>query len=156
MLVLLSSVLFIQAPACARTCYVNAEAFMVATYGSAYRDDDNLVIRIERHGRQDYYVASDGTSGTNAPLMLLMPTPGKGLCAVLSTPPVASLKARKLDGRGRPTVFLAKEQGATAHDITYVWDGVSGTFKPRHCKRITWTGNRAVATVVHCASLLAR
>ncbi len=94
----------------------NGGSYMVAKYGSAYRDDENLVIKEERYGKQVYYAASDTTSETNSPVTLLMRKHGKGLCEVLATPPIANLKALGYDKQGRPVAFLAKDQGTTSRE----------------------------------------
>ena len=135
-------------------CFKDGEAYMVATYGSAYRDDEHLVIRTERYGKQLYHVARDRTSGTNHPITLLMPKQGKGLCKVLTTFPVAAITPRDYDRAGRPMTFLGRDQGLTSHEIIYAWDQAGGEFKPTQCTQVTRIDNRATTRDVSCASLL--
>lgn len=135
-------------------CFANGDVYMVSKFGSAFRDDDNLNIRKQRYGVQDYYLASDMTSGTNAPVTLLLQRPGKGLCVVLSTPPVATLKAAKFDRQGRPITFVAKDQGTTSREITYEWDSATVQFRPVGCKEVTWIKNKRASKAVACGSVL--
>jgi len=135
-------------------CFASGEAYMVAKFGSAYRDDENLKMRKQRYGKQDYLLASDTTSGTNSPITLLLQQPGKGLCEVLTTPPVATLKATKYDKHGRPIAFFAKDQGTTSREITYKWDSSSNQFRADGCKEVTWTKSKSATKVVACDSVL--
>jgi hypothetical protein len=150
-----SASLLLSGSICAseRTCYANPEDYMVAKYGSEYRRDENLVIRKERYGKQEYYVESDTTSGTNSPLTLLLPKQGKGICKVLSTPPVSDLDAIKFDKRGRPLVFVTQDQGITSREITYSWDRISETFKPTRCREITSVDDKTVRKIVSCKGI---
>lgn len=136
------------------SCFASGEAYMTAKFGSAYRDDENLKIKKQRYGRQDYLLASDTTSGTNSPITLLLQQPGKGLCEVLSTPPVATLKASKYDEHGRPIAFFAKDQGTTSREITYKWDSSSNHFRADSCKEVTWVKDKSASRAVACESVL--
>jgi hypothetical protein len=135
-------------------CFDSTEAFMVKKYGSAYRDDENFVIRKVRYGKQAYYAASDMTPGHNFPISLLMRRPGRGLCLVLDTPPVATLHALKYDKHGRPLVFVAKDQGTTSREITYTWNRKSETFNPTMCREITWVSDKSVGKIVSCKEIV--
>lgn len=134
-------------------CFASGEAYMTAKYGADFRDDENLLLKKERYGKQVYYAARDVTSGTNHPITLLMQKPGQGWCAVLATPPVASIRAVKLDKKGRPLAFFAKDQGTTLHELTYVWETASATFKPASCAEVTWVGKRSMSNKVACDSI---
>lgn len=135
-------------------CFANGEAYMVAKYGDAYRDDENLLIKKERYGKQVYYAARDVTSGTNHPITLLMQKPGQGWCEVLTTPPIASIRASKLDKNGRPLAFFAKDQGTTSREITYVWEQQSAKFKPAECAEVSWVGKRSASKKIACENIV--
>lgn len=138
----------------AAPCHASGEAFMVAKFGDAYRDDENLVLKKERYGKQVYYAARDLTSGTNHPVTLLMHRPGQGWCEVLATPPVATLRASKLDRKGRPLAFFAKDQGTSSREITYAWDTDSASFKPQRCAEVSWVDKRAIRKSIACESIV--
>ena len=135
-------------------CFANGDVYMVSKFGSAFRGDDNLKIRKQRYGTQDYYLESDTTSGTNAPVTLLLQRPGKGLCVVLSTPPVATLKAAKFDRQGRPITFVAVDQGTNSQEVTYKWDSATVQFHPVGCKEVSWIKKRRASKAVACRSVL--
>jgi hypothetical protein len=139
-----------RAPA---ACFPSGEAFMAGKYGAAYRNDENLRLKKERYGKQVYFAARDLTSGTNHPVTLLMQRPGRGWCEVLATPPVATLRATRLDGEGRPLAFLAIDQGTTSHEISYAWDKANARFKPAQCLQVMWIEQRAVRTPVACEGI---
>ena len=131
-------------------CFANSAAYMQAKYGDAYRHDENIVIKKVRYGTQIFYSASDTTSGTNSPRTLLIQMPGKGLCKVLDTPPIATLQALKYDKQGRPIAFISREQGNPSLEITYVWARASRKFAPTTCNEITWVNDNAVSESVPC------
>lgn len=145
------------AAAAARTdqgCFKDGDSYMTETYGAAYREDENLVIKQERYGKQVYEVARDKTSGTNHLITLLLQRPGKGLCKILTTYPVVGITPIDYDRQGRPIAFSAKDQGTTSHEIIYRWDQAGAEFKPAKCTEQTWTGQRMKSRTVACASLL--
>lgn len=142
-----------RAAASEPACFSDSDSYMVATYGVAFHDDDNLVIAAERYGQQVYYVARDRTSGTNHPLTLLMPTAGKGLCKVLTTYPVAAITPITYDEKGRPTAFSARDQGTVVHEIIYIWHRPAGEFKPAKCRKTAGVGNDIQSKSISCDEL---
>lgn len=142
-----------SAAASGPACFKDSDSYMVATYGSDFRDDENLVIGKERYGKQVYYAARDKTSGTNHPVTLLMPTEGKGLCKVLTTYPIAAITPVKYDKNGRPIAFIAKDQGTTMHEIMYTWDQSAAEFKPVRCRELSWHESRMEAKNISCDGL---
>jgi hypothetical protein len=134
-------------------CFANGEAYMVATYGRDYRDDQNLTIRQERYGKESYYVARDMTSGTNHQITLLMKNQKKGLCKVLTTYPVAALVPITSDKNGRPISFVAKDQGTISHEILYTWREGTEEFRALRCTESHWIGKRLQSEKISCDSL---
>lgn len=135
-------------------CFQDSEAYMRASYGTAYKEDENLVIKQERFGKQIYYVARDLTSGTNHTITLLMERPGTGLCKVLTTYPVAEIAPKEFDKRGYPIVLIAKDQGTTSHEIIYSWNKSQAQFTPSKCYEIRWKQNRMTRKDIACDRLL--
>lgn len=126
---LLSALATAGQPAPTSACFADATAYMMASFGAAYRDDENLRVSEKVFGKTSFTLVEDMSSGTNHARVLLRPDAARRLCVVLATPPVAQLDAVKVDAAGVPLEFRAVEQappGSKGRVIVYRLTGAMG------------------------------
>lgn len=130
-------------------CFSSIESYMAWKYGINYSTDENIVVKPRYYGRLLYHVATDLTSGTNAPMQLLR-VKGAQVCEVLVTPPIATIKPIDFDKQGHPISFFAKDQGVTSREIIYVWSKRDFRFNAQSCKEVAWAPEGVSSTAIHC------
>jgi hypothetical protein len=141
-----------QAPA--PTCFSDANAYMVATFGDNYRDDENLKLTEKTYGTTKFSLAEDATSGTNHARVLLRELQPKKVCVVLSTPPVAQLDVSKVNTSGVPEEFTATDQappGLPENEITYRITPQMN-YVAAACSTVTHKGKVATKKMIKCAA----
>lgn len=133
-------------------CFPDIPSYMVATFGPAYQEDENLLIKERQYGTQTFTMVADMTSGTNVVRTLFRQTEKDGFCIVLTTLPSVQLKVVKTDKAGVPLAFLAVDQAPgtePGNEITYSL-GKSKTYVPTSCKKVTYKGTKAIKKSVAC------
>jgi hypothetical protein len=126
------------------TCFPDVEAYMVAQFGPAFRDDENLVVQDKVFGKTRFSLVMDRTSGTNVSHALLRANARKEMCVVLTTPPTVELTLVSVDAAGVPVEFKSVDQappGMPANEIFY--RRTRGTqYAIVLCNHLTWNGQR--------------
>lgn len=141
-----------QAPAPA--CFADANAYMVATFGENYRDDENLHLTEKTYGKTKFSLAEDATSGTNHSRVLLRELQPKKVCVVLITPPVAQLDVGKVNTAGVPEEFKASDQAAPGlpeNEIIYRLTPQMG-YIASACSTVTYKGTLATKKTIKCVA----
>lgn len=90
-------------------CYPTVDAYMTASYGENYKDDENISAHKDIYGGNIFYIVADKTSGTNYSRSLLRENASGKFCLILSTPPIAQLIPRAPDEFGVPQKFVATD-----------------------------------------------
>jgi len=142
------------ASADAPACFPNVEAYMVARFGPAYRDDENLVVQDKVFGKTRFSLVMDVTSGTNASHTLLRANTQKEMCVVLMTPPTVELQLVSVDAAGVPMEFKSVDQappGMPANDILYRRTDAM-QYAMAVCHHLTWKGQRQSRKRVACSA----
>lgn len=140
------------APAAQPQCFPDIPTYMVATFGPAYEEDDNLLVKEQQYGSQTFTMVADMTPGTNIVRTLFRQTEKDGFCVVLTTLPAAQLKVVKNDKAGVPLAFITADQAPgtePGNEIIYSL-GKSKTYIPTSCKKVTYKGTKAVKKSVAC------
>lgn len=134
------------------SCFANVEAYMVATYGAAFRDDDQLVVSEKIYGKTRFTLVRDLTSGTNVAHVLLRPAPNRQVCVVLRTPPVAQLDVIAVDAAGVPEAFRTSEQASGENATTEIIfrRTQKNDYAPAVCNNVTWRNNRWAKKPIAC------
>ena len=138
-------------------CFSSIEAFMVNSFGEHYLNDENLFLIDKKYGKQKFKVSEDRTSGTNYSRSLLIERKDKGVCLLLSTPPIAQLNAFSFNRRGFPVQFISNDQappGLPEHEITYLFDPVNFKYVPITCKEVMNNGKKRTKKEVTCKKML--
>jgi hypothetical protein len=134
-------------------CYPDSNAYMVATYGTEFHEDENLRVSKKTFGKTRFSLVEDLTSGTNHSRVLLRSTGEKKVCVVLATPPVAQLEVVKVDSGGVPQEFKAVDQappGMAGTEIRYRLAG-DMTYQAT-CTSVIWRGNKAIRKPIACVA----
>jgi hypothetical protein len=142
------------ADALAPTCFSDPNAYMVATYGAEFKDDDNLRVTERMFGKIRFTLVEDRTSGTNHSRVLLRASSDEQMCVVLETPPVAQLDVVKVNAAGVPEEFNAAEQappGMPGTEICYRLASDT-TYRAVTCTAVKWQGKKVIRTPISCAA----
>jgi len=142
-----------QAHATEPACYPDSDAYMVATYGKEFLDDENLRVSKTTFGKVKFSLVEDLTSGTNYSRVLLRAIGEKKVCVVLATPPVAQLEVIKVNSTGVPEEFRAADQappGMASTEIKYRL-AADMTYRAT-CTSVKWRGKTAIRKPVACVA----
>jgi len=140
-----------QANALEPACYPDSNAYMVATYGTEFHEDENLRVSKKTYGKTKFSLVEDLTPGTNHSRILLRSAGDKKVCVVLATPPVAQLEVVRVNSVGVPEEFKAADQappGMVGTEIKYrLADDM--TYRAT-CSSVKWQGKNAIRKPVAC------
>lgn len=142
-----------HANAMTSACFSDPEAYMVATYGAEFKDDENLRLTEKTFGKTRFSLVEDLTSETNHSRVLLREAGSQKVCVVLTTPPVAQLDVVKVNAAGVPEEFKAVEQappGKAGTEISYRLTG-DMTYRAA-CTSVKWQGHRVIRKPAACAA----
>lgn len=143
-----------RADAMAPICFSDPDAYMVATYGAQFKDDDNLRVTEKIFGKIRFTLVEDRTSGTNHSRILLRASSNKKVCVVLETPPVAQLDVVEVNAAGVPEEFKAAEQappGMPGTEINYRLASDT-TYRAVTCTAVKWHRKKVIRTPISCAA----
>lgn len=136
-------------------CYRDIPTYMVANFGPAYEEDENILIKEQQYGTQTFTMVADMTPGTNIIRTLFRQTDKDGFCVVLKTLPAAQLKVVKTDKAGVPLDFITADQAPgteAGNEIIYSL-GKSKTYLPTSCKKVTFKGKKVTKKSVPCPAV---
>jgi len=125
---------------------------MVATYGPAFRDDENLLAQQKIFGKITFTLVLDLTSGTNVSQALFRANARKEMCLVLTTPPAVQLELVKVNAAGVPEEFKSVDQappGMPQNEIIYRRSG-NMRYTAAVCHHLNWKGERVTRKRVAC------
>jgi len=128
---------------------------MVATYGPAFHDDENLVVQEKMFGKIRFTLVRDLTSGTNVSHNLLRADARNDMCVVLTTPPAVQLELVKVDAAGVPEEFRSVDQGAPGMPVNEIFYRLAGTmhYATAVCNHLTWNGRRFARRRTACGAM---
>jgi hypothetical protein len=136
-------------------CYPDIPSYMAATFGPAYQEDENLIIKERQYGKQTFTMVADMTPGTNIVRTLFRHNDKDGYCMVLKTLPMAQLKVTKTDKAGVPLEFLTSDQAPgtePGNEIIYTL-AKSKVYTPTSCKKVSYKGAKPVKKDVPCSAI---
>lgn len=148
------AVLPCRADAQAPACFSDLNAYMVATYGAEFKDDDNLRMTERIFGKTRFSIVEDRTSGTNYARVLLRARSSKNVCVVLQTPPVAQLDVVKVNAAGVPEEFTTADQappGMPGTEMRYRLTS-DRTYRVVACTAVKWQGKQVIRKQIACAA----
>jgi len=128
---------------------------MIATYGPAFHDDENLVTQEQIFGKIKFTLVLDLTSGTNVSHTLLRANARKELCVVLTTPPAAQLELVKVNAAGVPEEFKSVDQAPPGMPVNEIFYRLAGNMRytTAMCSHLTWNGRKFVRKRVACDAM---
>jgi hypothetical protein len=130
-------------------CYRSIEPGMAAVYGPDYATDDNVVSTTAKYVTGDMLLTQDRTTGTNSPRTIFEKRGRNRWCVVLTSPPVASIKAVPSPGRSaRPTQWVTLTQAAPGFSetkVVYLWSRAKALYVPSRCYRVSRTKTTELA-----------
>lgn len=140
-----------------KRCYDSAASYLKATYGADYKNDENLIVRQRRYGKQTFTEMRDVTPGTNIRRVLFRKDAKRGLCMVMHSEAVVTLDVTKIDRRGVPLEMVGESQAPGTEpgtSFTYTLTR-QGTYEPTRCREVRYDGTRRAETDIPCSKVVA-